>query len=72
MLSRLFFGAHLQGQFELLLAKADEKGIDTIVKTNCTVDDVINKADLNEVWVLAEQSILSLIKLSYLSGIINH
>ena len=68
VLPRLFFGAYLHGQFDLLLAKAAKKGIRTTVKTNCAVDDVINKAKLNEVWILADQAVFKFDKVVISTG----
>ena len=68
VLPRLFFGAYLQSQFELLLKKAVEQQMSVNVKTNCNVDDVIYKDELNEVWVLAAQSIFKFDKVVISTG----
>ncbi|TKC09968.1 hypothetical protein FA048_07090 [Pedobacter polaris] len=54
VLPRLFFGAYLQAQFELLTTKAEEKGIKTDIRLNCKVEDLIYKKALNKVWVKIE------------------
>ncbi|RZJ81258.1 MAG: hypothetical protein EOO47_04895 [Flavobacterium sp.] len=68
VLPRLFFGAYLQAQFEILLQQAMEKNIDVDVKTNCNVDDVIFKPELNEVWILADQNIVKFDKVVIATG----
>lgn len=68
VLPRLFFGAYLQAQFEILLQQAMEKNIDVDVKTNCNVDDVIYKPELNEVWILADQNIVKFDKVVIATG----
>ncbi|TKB97105.1 FAD/NAD(P)-binding protein [Pedobacter cryotolerans] len=68
VLPRLFFGAYLQAQFEILLQQAVEKNIDVEVKTNCNVDDVIYKPELNEVWILADQNIFKFDKVVIATG----
>ena len=68
VLPRLFFGAYLQSQFELLLKKAVAQNMSVTVKTGCNVDDVIYKDELNEVWVLAEQSIFKFDKVVISTG----
>lgn len=68
VLPRLFFGAYLQAQFDLLLAKGKDRGIKTTLKTNCSVDDVINKAELDEVWVLADKTVYQFDKVIISTG----
>lgn len=57
VLPRLFFGAYLQAQFDLLLKMAVRQNISVTVKTRCNVDDVIYKNELGEVWILADQNL---------------
>ncbi|RZL46811.1 MAG: hypothetical protein EOP00_13875 [Pedobacter sp.] len=54
VLPRLFFGAYLNAQFQLLLEKANLNGKPTTIKLGFQVSDIINKQALNEVWVLGE------------------
>ena len=51
VLPRLFFGAYLSAQFDLLNKSADEKGIVTNIHLNTEVTDIINYQANNEVGV---------------------
>lgn len=68
VLPRLFFGAYLQAQFEKLIQTAKKKNIVINIKTACRVNDVINKADLQEVWVLADKEIFKFDKVIIATG----
>jgi len=51
VLPRLFFGEYLSAQFELLLKKAGEQGLATILHLNTTVTDITDQPVDNQVWV---------------------
>lgn len=51
VLPRLLFGQYLAEQFKLLQKKAKEAGIETNVRYNCTVTDVIDDPEQGTVWV---------------------
>ena len=51
VLPRLFFGQYLSAQSELLKAMAHDAGIVTEVHLGSFVSDIIDQADLQQVWV---------------------
>lgn len=55
VLPRLFFGMYLSAQFDLLLEEAKVLGIATKVHLSCHVEDVIDKPELNETWVMVPE-----------------
>lgn len=52
VLPRLFFGAYLEGQFDLLQRKAEQLGLKTRVYLNTDVIDIIDEPKNNEVKVI--------------------
>lgn len=52
VLPRLFFGAYLEGQFDLLQKKAKQLGLKTNVYLNTEVIDIIDEPNHNEVKVI--------------------
>lgn len=54
VLPRLLFGQYLTAQFGLLLAKAKESGIQTVLKTHTTVTDLIDHPEQQEVSVVTD------------------
>lgn len=54
VLPRLFFGAYLEGQFELLQKKAQQLGLKTNIHLNTTVIDIIDEPKSNTIKVITE------------------
>ncbi|MCE7064573.1 FAD/NAD(P)-binding protein [Dyadobacter sp. CY326] len=55
VLPRLLFGKYLAGQFDLLLKKAADIGLETCVHTGCNVLDIIDKPTENAVDIAVER-----------------
>jgi uncharacterized NAD(P)/FAD-binding protein YdhS len=54
VLPRLFFGAYLEGQFELLQKKAQQLGLKTNIHLNTKVIDIIDEPKSNTIKVITE------------------
>jgi hypothetical protein len=54
VIPRLLFGAYLSAQFDLLLQKADDLGLSTVVHYGANVIDLVNLADVQTVAIEVE------------------
>lgn len=59
VLPRLLFGQYLAGQFDLLIEKAKEIGLETLVHTGCKIIDIIDVPGTQQVDVEIEDGGLS-------------